>query len=315
MTSTPVASIVVPTYRGVDRLRALLDALAAQQEGTPALEVIVVVDGVDDGTVALLEAEQRLTLRPIVFPENRGRVAALNAGFTAARGEVLVRCDDDLLPRPDYVHAHVAAHRDGPPRGVVGLYRNLDEPTPYAAVYGEHADAAFRTAAYAAPAAMRWRYWAGNCSLPRKLWEEVGPYDPAYRLYGWEDVDLGYRIAHAGHAVDLLPGLETPHRVAAVTTAIRARRAAQASAARRIFEGRHGTHVLPSAIPTWSPWNTLVRGAAATVHLAGPRRCGGAVDRLLPLLPGGVGRKLVAVTVEGAALAGYRRPDRATEVF
>ena len=67
--------------------------MAALHEG-PIYDVTVesgtlVVDGVDDGSVALLEAESRFALRSIIFPENRGRVAALNAGFEAARGGVL----------------------------------------------------------------------------------------------------------------------------------------------------------------------------------------------------------------------------------
>ena len=312
----PVASIVVPSYRGVDRLPALMDSLAAQQEGTPPFEVIVVVDGVDDGSVALLEAERRLPLRSILLPENRGRVTALNTGFDAARGEVLIRCDDDLLPGPDFVEQHVAAHPPaGAARGVVGLYRNVYTSTPYARAYGERSDVDFRGAAYAVPGSMRWRYWAGNCSLPRRLWEEVGPYDAAYRLYGWEDVDLGYRIAAAGYEVALVPELETTHRVAAVTTSIRARRAAQAAAARQIFERIHGKDVLPPAVPGWSAWNLLVRGASMVCRAMGTARCGAVVDRMLPFLPAPVGRKLVALTVEGAALAGYRRPDLAKDMF
>lgn len=316
MTPAPLASVIVPSHRGAVRLPALLDALAAQDAPTPELEVVVVVDGVVDDTPRVLEQERRLRLLPVVLPHNRGRVAALNAGFEAARGEVLIRCDDDLLPGPRFVERHVAAHdREGPSRGVVGLYRNLYEPTPYAEVYGVHADHRFREDAYAAPAERRWRYWAGNCSLPRALAVEIGSYDPSYRLYGWEDVDYGYRIAAAGHPVELDPGLETPHRVAAVTTRIRARRASQAAAARRIFEAAHGTAALPPAVPPWSAWNTAVRAAALAVTVVGPQRGGAVVDAALPGLPRPVGRKLVALAVEGAALSAYRRPDRAQEVF
>lgn len=308
----PLASIVVPSFRGADRLPQLLDSLAAQQDGTPSFEVIVVVDGVDDGSVALLENESRLELRSIVFPENRGRVGALNAGFEAARGDVLIRCDDDLIPGADYVAAHVNAHRNGP-GGVIGLYLNEYSTTPYAEVYGKDADERFRCDAYSAAPTLAWRYWAGNCSITREVWEAVGPYDSEYRLYGWEDVDYGYRIHAAGFELRLAPELETPHRVAAVTTAIRARRAAHSGAARRLFERKHPKAGLPSAIPGWSLWNTLVRGLSrAPVN---PSRRGAIVDAVLRFLPRGVGRKLVALSVESAALGGYRNPDSAKEKF
>lgn len=312
MSAAPVASVVVPTYRGAARLPALLDALAAQEQDTPPFEVVVVVDGVDDGSPALLAAESRIDLRTIVLPENRGRVAALNTGFTAARGEVLIRCDDDLVPGTEYVAQHVAAHADGH-GGAIGLYLNEHADTPYAAVYGREADVRFRRDAYAAPAGRVWRLWAGNCSVTREVWERIGGYDPRYRLYGWEDVDYGYRLHAAGMPVRLVRALETPHRVAAVTTASRARRARHSGAARRLFEATHPRAGLPSAVPPWSPWNALVRAASRLP--VDPGRSGGVVDRALPLLPAPVGRKLVALAVESAALGGYRRPERATEVF
>ena len=312
MTVDPVASIVVPSFCGADRLPQLLDSLAAQQEGTPPFEVIVVVDGVDDGSVALLENETRLDLRSIVFPENRGRVAALNVGFEAARGDVLIRCDDDLLPGTNYVARHVDAHRDGP-GGVIGLYLNEYSNTPYAEVYGRDADERFRRDAYSAAPSVAWRYWAGNCSVTREVWETVGPYDPEYRLYGWEDVDYGYRIHATGFEIRLAPEIETPHRVAAVTTAIRARRASHSGAARRLFERKHAQSGLPNAVPGWSLWNALVRGLSRVP--LNPARLAGVVDALLRFLPRGVGRKLVALSVESAALGGYRSPHSAKENF
>ena len=123
-------SIVVPTRGGRARLPVLLDGLARQ--GDTDFEVVVVVDGDVDDTEGLLARRTDLDLRTIAFPENRGRSAALNAGFAAARGDLLVRMDDDLEPEPSYVADRVAAHADEP-RGVIGLCRNVYPDTAYAA--------------------------------------------------------------------------------------------------------------------------------------------------------------------------------------
>lgn len=306
------ASVIVPSYRGADRLPALLSALAAQQApGAGAgIEVLVVIDGLVDGSedvvrAAAATAPAHLHLRALVLPENRGRVGALNAGHAAARGAVLIRCDDDLLPAPDFVVRHLAAHREGEVPAVIGPTRDLLADTPYARVYGEQAAARSRAAVLAAPPATRWRHWAANCSLTREAHARIGPYDPGYRGYGWEDVDYGYRLHAAGLAIALDPALETGHRAAAVTTAIRARRAQDAGAARHRFETLHPEAGLPSAIPAPSPWNLAVR---AVSRLPGRPPAGArAVDLLLRLLPRPVGRKLVALWVEGAGVAGYRR--------
>lgn len=308
-----VASVIVPSFRGACRLPALFDSLAAQQAGTPSFEVIVVIDGVDDGSVGLVESEDRFDVRSIVFPENRGRVAALNAGFRAARGDVLIRCDDDLVLGSDHVHTHVAAHAGGE-CGVIGLYRNVFTPTRYAEVYGAHTQERFRSVAMQSTPDRAWRYWAGYCSISRSTWQKVGEYDPEYRLYGWEDIDYGYRVFKAGIPVRIVPELDVEHRAAAVTAASRAHRAAYAGAARRIFERKHGSLVLPPAVPALSPWNAAVR-VMAPVTSRWPRGIGFGVDTAITILPQGVARRLVGLLVESSAVGGYRRDAVRGEQF
>ena len=50
------ASVVIPTYRRKDALLRALRALGAQSIGPEAYEVVVVVDGSDDGTREAAEA-------------------------------------------------------------------------------------------------------------------------------------------------------------------------------------------------------------------------------------------------------------------
>lgn len=311
----PVASVVVPSYRGADRLPTLLDSLAGQRDGTPPFEVVVVIDGDDDGSLAIVEAENRFRVTAIMFPENRGRVAALNAGFAAAHGEVLIRCDDDLVPSEDYVFAHVSAHKVRDPVGVVGLYCNQMGDTPYADAYGKPADVKFRQEAYSAPEDIRWRYWAGNCSITRSTWDYIGAYDPDYRLYGWEDVDYGARLHEHGIRVALLPALETAHRVAADSARVRTSRAAQSAAARQIFERKHPDTNLPPMDLDFSLWNLAVRWSSAMVGLLGAGRAGAVVDSLLPLLPRPLRSRVVALVVEGSAHWGYHHASSAAETF
>lgn len=299
-----LASIVVPSRGGAQRLPRLLAALLAQDD--PAWEAIVVLDGDIDDSETVVKGCGDPRVSVITFPENRGRVAALNAGFAAAAGDVLIRCDDDLVPATSYVAAHKARHQDAP-AGVVGLYLNHLPPTHYARVYGNPADAQFRQQAYGS--STPWRYWAGNASVTRALWEQVGPYDPDYRAYGWEDVDWGYRLQAAGVPVQLAPELETPHYMAATTTVTRVDRAFHSGAARLTFEAKHGTGHLPTPSPGTGAWGVLVR--AATASLASRKRLLRAarlVDEALPRVPAPIGRKLVALLVESAGLVGYRHP-------
>ena len=92
-----VATIVVPSRGGASRLPVLMRALAAQ-DADFAWEVIFVIDGAVDNSEQVIASFPGVPARTVVFAENQGRSAARNAGFDAARGRVLIRCDDDLEP-------------------------------------------------------------------------------------------------------------------------------------------------------------------------------------------------------------------------
>lgn len=306
------ASIVIPSRGGAQRLPRLMEALRAQS--SPSWEAIVVLDGDVDGSEQVLCRYDDLPVRVITFPENRGRVAALNAGFDAATGEVLIRCDDDLEPAPDYVERHIAAHRERP-CGVVGLYRNVLEDNAYARAYGNATDGRFRDGAYHCAEDERWHYWAGNCSITREIWEKVGPYDTRYRTYGWEDADYGLRVYEAGYPIVLEPALETTHHAAAVTTESRVRRAYHSGQARHLFDEIHGAGK-PGPGPTrptnTSAWNIATNALADSITYRRARTLAAGIDKALPHLPTAISSKMIALLVEAAAVAGYAKPDGAS---
>lgn len=307
-----LASIVIPSRGGAGRLPQLLSALAAQDDMD--WQAIVVLDGDVDDSGSVVARYSHLPVRAIVFPENRGRVAALNAGFDAAEGEVLIRCDDDLIPTPDYVRLHKASHQREP-GGTIGLYLNRLPETPYARAYGRAADDRFRRDAYRIPSDKLWRYWAGNASTTRDWWNRVGPYDPAYRAYGWEDVDWGYRLHAAGAPIRLDPTLETTHAAAAVTTRSRVKRAFHSGAARHTFENLHGDHILPTPVPEGGWWNAAVRSVARVGSRERLDLLARITDAALPGMPGPLATKAVALLVEGAGVSGYQHPDQTRTDF
>ncbi|GAB2537766.1 glycosyltransferase [Brachybacterium huguangmaarense] len=313
----PVASVIVPSFRGAARLPALLDSLAAQEPGTPPFEVIVVVDGVDDGSPALVAAETRLDARAILLPANLGRVTALNTGFEAARGDVLIRCDDDLVVPASFVAAHVAAHEEARAHGrsaaVAGLTRDVHEDSAYARAYGaDAARSSFARAAGASPED-RWRAWAANCSIDRATWERIGPYDTAYRAYGWEDVDYGWRLHAAGIPLARVPGTDAEHHGPARSVRARTMKAFDSGAARALFVRRHPEAPMAALRPGGGPWGLAVRATAALHPSARAlARTAGLVDRVLGAVPVPVGRKLAALAVESGVVSGVRAGERDT---
>jgi glycosyltransferase involved in cell wall biosynthesis len=112
------AAVVVPTYRRREQLPRLLEPLFADPG---ASEIIVVVDGCDDGSYELLEelATREPRLKPI-WQDNAGEAAARHRGISAASADVVVILDDDVIPSPGLVSGHLRHHERSPNLVVVG---------------------------------------------------------------------------------------------------------------------------------------------------------------------------------------------------
>ena len=103
----PQLSIVIPAYNEAESLPVLLQQLhAVLKTHAYTAEVLIVNDGSTDETVEVLEeltgyqVSDLFSVCAIHFRRNKGKSAALMAGFTAACGEVVITMDADLQDDP-----------------------------------------------------------------------------------------------------------------------------------------------------------------------------------------------------------------------
>jgi glycosyltransferase involved in cell wall biosynthesis len=104
--SSPYLSMVIPAFNEHENIPTLLSRVSASlaQLNKP-FEVIIVDDGSTDSTPHLLAdgMKQYPWLRVLRMARNGGQSAAFEAGFEAARGQVIATIDADLQNDPEEI--------------------------------------------------------------------------------------------------------------------------------------------------------------------------------------------------------------------
>lgn len=111
------ASLVIPAYNEEHRLPTFLAELSDFHQAHPDAvgEILVVDDGSTDRTSAIAAAfANRLPLRVIHLPENRGKGAAVQRGIQEARGDTVIFMDADGATAPGELPRLIAALTSAP---------------------------------------------------------------------------------------------------------------------------------------------------------------------------------------------------------
>jgi len=113
---TPSVSCVMPAFNEARNLGVVVpQTLAALQQLSPRVELIVVDDGSQDDTAAVMQGlcathAQVLYLK---LSRNFGKESALTAGLDAARGEVVVQMDADGQHPTSLLHEMLSKWKQG----------------------------------------------------------------------------------------------------------------------------------------------------------------------------------------------------------
>jgi len=187
----PELSVITVTYARPELLARKADALAAQTLAPRRFEWCVATNG-DPAAAAWLRGRDLPFAVKVVEVERNGAVArARNLAVAAATGAMLLFSDDDVLPGPECLDAHLRAH-GLPGKVVIGDLRLPEELRS-----GTVREPFERTVSLAGRAS--WINATGaNTSLPRSDFLAAGGYDPAFAAYGGEDSDLGIRLRRRG---------------------------------------------------------------------------------------------------------------------
>ncbi len=198
--STPHVSVVIPTYRRQASVERALEALCRQTFPATQFEVVISIDGSEDGTRESVAAFAAPYALQGIWKPNSGRASARNTGIRAARGELVVLLDDDMEPVPHFLDAHVRAHLSGKRRCILGAVpvEVGPESPPIVSFIAEKFSRHLEVLARPGHEIGIRDFYSNNFSIRREILFEVGLFDEGFKIYGNEDGELAIRLKAAG---------------------------------------------------------------------------------------------------------------------
>ncbi len=199
-------SVIIPTYNRKRVLKECLSALLRQDLAKKDFEVIVVDDGSRDETKDVASGFKREDWNfKYIIQDNYGQGVARNTGIDHACGEIVVLIGDDIIVRKDFLSEHLRHHfrHCAENEAVLGLI--LWHPkltithfmhwfTNGSSIFGRFGGHQFAYEKLKSRKEADYNFfYTSNISLKRTLLEKY-PFDPSFSGYGWEDIELGYRL-------------------------------------------------------------------------------------------------------------------------
>lgn len=183
-------SVVTPTRNRALILAQCLAALARQSLEPARYEILVVDDGSTDGTPEVVDAAKRAApceIRAFRLAQRAGIPAARNLAIREARGALIAFVDSDEFAPPRFLASHLECHRRHGPnvicRGPVTVTPSLHRPFDTRGGIFDLSTSYFDT---------------DNASVRREHLLLAGLFDESLYPYGWEGLDLGFRLRALG---------------------------------------------------------------------------------------------------------------------
>jgi GT2 family glycosyltransferase/glycosyltransferase involved in cell wall biosynthesis len=205
------ASVVIPTWNARELLEKFLPSVAAALEGNPENEIVVVDNGSTDGSAEFVRAAfPRVKL--LALPTNLGFGGGSNAGFRAAKNDVVVLLNNDMRVDAGFLAPLLEGFGD-PLVFAVSCQIFFSDPARLREETG-------LTQGWWQDGGLRVRHriddavdglfpcfygGGGSCAFDRAKFLELGGFDKLLAPFYLEDTDLGYMAWKRGWKVYYQP--------------------------------------------------------------------------------------------------------------
>jgi len=196
----PMLTIIIPTHNRAEILGRCLEHLSEQT--FQDFQVIVVDDGSSDKTQEISTSWSfRFPHFKYVYQKNQGQGNARNNGLKHATGDIILFIGDDILLERTAVQGHMLMHKKHPEKRIAVLGLVLWHPEVEVTDFmrwltsGKDGGTQFAYDLLEGKEEADYNFfYTSNISIKKKLLEKH-KFDQDFHSYGWEDIELGYRLA------------------------------------------------------------------------------------------------------------------------
>ena len=197
------ASIIIGTLNQKEILKKTLESLFKQTIPPDQYEIILVDSMSDDGTQEMVNSLKPSCSLRYIRRENKGKVNARNFAIQQAQGNTIILTDADIVAEKNLIEEHLKHQEKLGNVALAGQTIRLRS----ADVTDTELPTRFKPLQKIA-----WSYFlTGNLSIRKETIIKAGLFDENFKEYGWEDIELGYRLNKIGVRLFFLPSALNHH--------------------------------------------------------------------------------------------------------
>jgi glycosyltransferase involved in cell wall biosynthesis len=209
-------SVIIATYNRSNMLNRLLKCWEEINKNTScSYEIIFSDDGSSDDTLGILRSYKNL---PIIILENdhHGASSARNNAIEKAKGELLIFTGDDIFPGNNFIEKHWLYYKkNGQMTATLGRieWQPGIKKTHLMTHITEIGCEQFGFVALPRYSLVDFRhFYTSNISISALAIKALGKaFDLSFKKYGFEDIELGYRLAKEGMKIFYAPDIVAFH--------------------------------------------------------------------------------------------------------
>lgn len=215
--SNKAATIVIPNWNGLDLLRKYLPPLMEATKASAANEILVVDNGSHDGSAEFVRSNfPGVTV--LGLERNLGFGGGSNAGFRAAKNDIVVLLNSDMRVEPDFLQPLLDGFTDAKVFAVscqIFLSDAAKRREETGLTEGWWRDGALRVGHREDPEVTGlfpcFYGGGGSCAFDRDKFLELGGFDELLAPFYLEDTDMGYLAWKRGWKVLYQPASVVYH--------------------------------------------------------------------------------------------------------